>query len=60
MNKQGFFEKTGIDPKGLEGFSEETLSEMAMENVEGGGWNISRCEETNNCDGGNCSSGCGY
>ena len=43
---------------GLSAFSEETLKEMDMENVEGGGavdLNISKCKGTvNNCSGGNC------
>ena len=52
----------------LSAFSEETLNEMAMENVEGGGElgvNIpcgtknDGCGATNNCQGSNCSAGCG-
>jgi len=47
----------------LSAFSEETLTEMGMENVEGGGL-ISgtankSCPTINNCDGGNCYDGCG-
>ena len=52
----------------LSAFSEETLNEMAMENVEGGadlGVNIpcgtknDGCGGINNCTGGNCAAGCG-
>ena len=48
----------------LSAFSEETLTEMGMENVEGGkiagvDLNISKCGATNNCQGGNCAAGCG-
>ena len=52
----------------LSAFSEETLTEMAMEDVEGGadlGVNIpcgtknDGCGATNNCSGANCLAGCG-
>ena len=46
----------------LSAFSDETLNEMAMENVEGGGTvdlNVSKCGLSNNCSGGNCIAGCG-
>ena len=53
----------------LSAFSEETLNEMAMENLEGGselGVNIPNCGtkndgcgSTNNCTTGNCAPGCG-
>ena len=55
MNKEEFAKKAGIDPKGLEGFSEETLNEMDMEGVDGGeDVNIFSCGSTNNCKGGYC------
>jgi len=45
----------------LSAFSEETLTEMGMENVEGGalisGAANKQCP-TNNCQAGNCVSGC--
>ena len=48
---------------GLAAFSDETLSEMAMENLEGGGdglsINVPKCGTTNNCSAGNCIAGCG-
>ena len=49
----------------LSAFSDETLNEMAMEDLEGGigdGNNVFKCPTTtitNNCSGGNCILGCG-
>jgi len=46
----------------LSAFSDETLNEMAMKDVEGGGTidlNIPKCGGTDNCKGGNCVAGCG-
>jgi len=47
----------------LSAFSDETLNEMAMENLEGGamleGTANKSCPTTNNCSGGNCATGCG-
>ena len=47
--------------KALSKFSEETLNEMELENVEGGanGDSVNKKCPTNNCSGGNCSGGCG-
>ena len=47
----------------MSNFSEESLNEMAMENVEGGGglssdYNTTSCPVINNCSGGNCEFGC--
>jgi len=49
--------KKELVKKAIEGFSEETLNEMAMESVEGGEEGGFFC--TNNCDGGNCAPDCG-
>ncbi len=54
MNKKEFLEKTGIDSKALDGFSEETLNEMAMDAIEGGGNNGLFCKDNS----GNCVAGC--
>ena len=46
----------------LSAFSDETLTEMGMENVEGGGLISGTANKqcpTNNCSGGNCIEGCG-
>jgi hypothetical protein len=46
----------------LSAFSEETLTEMGMENVEGGGildGVANKSCPTNNCQGANCFAGCG-
>jgi len=44
----------------LQNFSEETLNEMAMENVEGGvGIDLELGTKINNCSKGNCASECG-
>jgi hypothetical protein len=41
-------------------FNEETLNEMAMENVEGGAEAKTQGEKLpNNCKSGNCVAGCG-
>ena len=51
--------KMSLDSSELSAFSDETLGEMAMENVEGGiDLNVSKCGG-NNCSGGNCAKGCG-
>jgi len=49
--------KKELAKKVFEGFSEETLNEMAMESVEGGEEAGFVC--ANNCDGGNCAPACG-
>ena len=46
----------------LSAFSGETLTEMGMENIEGGGLiegTANKSCPTNNCQLGNCAGGCG-
>ena len=54
--------KPNENENALSAFSEETLTEMGMENIEGGGLISGTANKdcpTNNCQGGNCSPGCG-
>ena len=54
--------KPNENENALSAFSEETLTEMGMENIEGGGklvdLNVSKCNGTDNCGGCNNVPGC--